>query len=177
VVLLDQDGVEQTDAVIFAPATTHRIFLCVPQAGEGLSCIEDNRAGAFHGLDELSRPAGRAGQGLQEIECGAFTTEYGAGLSREVADFHPGVDGIPVAGIPANLNAGIQLTEGLVKPGPAGKNCVLAADDPGFQSCLLGDQTGGTVTVRDIFGQGPRDIGRYRIRAGRYVHVSHIRGL
>ena len=51
VVFLDQDPVEQPDAVVVAPADAHRILLRRAQARDGLAGIEQLASRAFDQLD------------------------------------------------------------------------------------------------------------------------------
>ena len=81
VVVLDQDRVEQADAVIDRAAGAHGVFLERAQRRRRLARVEDGDAPAG-GVDEAPRARGDARQPLQEIERGALADEQGARACR-----------------------------------------------------------------------------------------------
>jgi hypothetical protein len=58
-VLLDQNGVEESDPVVAGSAATDGVLLCGPEPRDGLACIEDGHAGAGYGIDVGCRNGGR----------------------------------------------------------------------------------------------------------------------
>ena len=82
VVLLDQDSVEEPDAVIPAAADAHRIFLRRAQPREGLAGIEQPASRALDPLGVGMGGGRRAGQKLQEIERRPFSGQERPGRPR-----------------------------------------------------------------------------------------------
>jgi hypothetical protein len=65
VVLLDQDRVVETGAVVLSPARHHGLLLEDAQARRGLAGVEDPGAGA---LDRANEPGGEGGDARQVSE-------------------------------------------------------------------------------------------------------------
>src|SRR5258706_8128908 len=85
-ILLDEDAVEEPDAVVRAAAHPHRVFLRHAQARQRLARIEDLRARALDGAHELARARGHAREQLHEIERGALRGEERARLTLDLAE-------------------------------------------------------------------------------------------
>ena len=66
-VFLDEDSVEQADAVILAAADPHRVFLRRAQSREGLAGVEQPAARAFEPLGERYGGGGRTGQSCRKL--------------------------------------------------------------------------------------------------------------
>ena len=60
VVFLDQDAVEQADAVVVSAAGAHRVLERHAQAGNGFARIQNARVGTGNGLDVALRLCGDA---------------------------------------------------------------------------------------------------------------------
>jgi hypothetical protein len=60
VVVLDQDRIVETKAVVETAATTHRVFLQRPQSRRGLSRAADPHLGAFRTRDVVGGERGDA---------------------------------------------------------------------------------------------------------------------
>jgi hypothetical protein len=61
VILFDQDAVVQGQPLVLAAADTHRIFLCKPQARQGLARIEYRSARASGQPHVIARRGGDCG--------------------------------------------------------------------------------------------------------------------
>jgi hypothetical protein len=83
VVFLDEEGVEQADAVVVTAATAHRVLLGDAQAGDGLAGIQQPHAGARDLVGVVPAAGGGARQQLQEIQSAALAGEQRAGGARE----------------------------------------------------------------------------------------------
>ena len=75
VVVLDQDRVEQSHAVIGDAAGRGRPLLQPPQSGSGLARIQHAAVCAFHGVGESARRCSHAAQPLQKIQRHALAFE------------------------------------------------------------------------------------------------------
>ena len=82
-IVLDQRGVIQAEAVVEAAAAAHGIFLQGAQAGQGLAGADDARLGALHRLDQRRRGGGDAGQMAQEIQRHPLGGQDGAGRAAD----------------------------------------------------------------------------------------------
>ncbi|MNC76290.1 hypothetical protein D3C75_1279790 [compost metagenome] len=67
-VFLDQEGIEQADAMVVAAAAGHCIFLRQAQAGQGLAGVEQFHPGTFDQVGERTGTCGHARQHLQEVQ-------------------------------------------------------------------------------------------------------------
>ena len=82
VVVLDQDGVVEAEAVIGAAAGAHGVFLDRPQARRRLARADDLRLVPADGRDDRCRRGGDAAQMAEEIERRPFRREYGRAPAR-----------------------------------------------------------------------------------------------
>src|SRR5262245_48519231 len=78
-VVLDQHGIVETEAVVEATAAAHCVFLERAQARRGLARAADARARAFDAADEFVRCGRHAGEMTEEIERDAFGRQHRAG--------------------------------------------------------------------------------------------------
>ena len=72
VIFLDENSIEQADAVILSPADAHRVLLCRAQPGNGLARVEHTAARALEALRVGVCRGGSAREQLQKIERGAL---------------------------------------------------------------------------------------------------------
>ena len=126
VVLLDQVGIEQADAMITAAAAQHRVLLRDAQLRNGLAGIEYAAAGMANSIGVTAGQRRRTGQGLQEIDGTALGGQKAARRSAHLADDAVGGNGIAVARLPANFDSFIALAKYLVEPLAAAQHRVLA---------------------------------------------------
>ena len=75
VIVLDEHGVVQSEAVIGATTAAHGVFLQHPQTGGGFAGANDARGIALHGLHQALGGAGDAGKASQKVERNAFGTQ------------------------------------------------------------------------------------------------------
>src|SRR5690606_37677721 len=80
VVVLDEDRVVETEAVVHSAAATHGVLLEVAQAGRGLASVDDLRAGSGDGLDIEAGQRSDAAHPAHQIERGALGGEQSAGV-------------------------------------------------------------------------------------------------
>ncbi len=78
VVVLDQQGVEETGAMVGAPAHGDRVLVENPPAGQRLARVDDLGAGAGHPLHEVPGGGGDARHATEEIEGGALCSQNSA---------------------------------------------------------------------------------------------------
>ena len=97
VVVLDQNRVVETEAVIEAAAATHRIFLQRAQPRRGLAGAANPRACVSDQLYEGRRLGRDAGQVAEEIERGALGGEQGARIRLDGHQLGLGFNGGAVA--------------------------------------------------------------------------------
>ena len=67
-IVLDQNHVEQTDAMILPAAAGNRVFFKPPPAGRGFARVENFCVCAANGLDKLRGQSRNAGKPLDEIQ-------------------------------------------------------------------------------------------------------------
>jgi len=97
VVVLDQDGVVETEAVIGSAAAAHRVFLQSPQARGGLARIGDDRAGPLDLRHIGRRQGGDAREPAKEVQGHALARQKGAGVASTRATAPPAVTLAPSA--------------------------------------------------------------------------------
>ncbi len=154
VVFLDQDAVVEADAVVGAAADADRVFLCQPQAGQGLAGVDDLGAGAGHGVDIAAGEGGGAREQLQEVERGAFGGEQRARAGDDVAEGLAGLDTIAILGMPEDGGGRVERLERRVEPVGAAQHGVLAGDDPAARFGGVRNEARRQVAGADVFGQG-----------------------
>ena len=71
-VLLDQERVVETNAVVVTAATGHGVLLRETQSGDRLACVENPGLGALDSRDVSGGDGCRRREGLQEIQGGSF---------------------------------------------------------------------------------------------------------
>ena len=122
VVVLDQDRVEEADAMVRRAAGAHRVLLERAQRRRRLARVEDGDAAAGR-VDELARARGDAGQPLQEIERGPLADEQRARRTRRrSAISSPGRARVAVVPSRASTRDGrLELPERLERDVEAGE--------------------------------------------------------
>jgi len=81
VVVFGQNLIEESEAMIDPAAGDDGRALEFAESGGCLARVEDDRFGSRHRIDKVAGEGGNAGKLLQEIQCGAFRGEQGAGWS------------------------------------------------------------------------------------------------
>ena len=83
-VFLDQDGIEQTDAVIVPTAAADGVFLCEPKPGYRFPGVEYPAGCARHG-SYVIRGYGRGRrQQLQKVKCRSLRSKYRTGRAGHI---------------------------------------------------------------------------------------------
>ena len=86
VVVLDQDGVEESHAVVGDAAGGGGHLFQEAQAGRGLARVEHAAFGARHGVGITARRGGHAAEPLEKIQRHALAFEQGAGAAAHRRD-------------------------------------------------------------------------------------------
>ena len=154
VVLLDEDAVVETHAVVAAAGAEHGVLLCAAQPGERLARIEDARGQAGHDRHVAPGDGRRAGKRLQEVQRGPLAGEQRPGRAREPAQALAGSDVRSLAGIPLDAHGRIDLAEHFVEPGPAAKDGGLARDHGRAARAAGGNERGREVAGADVLVDG-----------------------
>ena len=157
VVVLDEDGIVEAEAVVGAAAAAHGVFLQHAQRGRGLARVEHRDAPAS-GVDESRGQRGDTRQPLQDIEGGTFGREERAGASGH--DRHHVARLAARAVAPPHLDhgGGVALPEDLrthVETGDDQRRLRLQL--AARHQCLVYDRRARGVTAPEVFGQGARD--------------------
>ena len=146
VVLLDEVGVIQADAMVLAAAAGDRVFLGIPQTGQGLAGVEQAALGAGQLGHVAGRDGGDAAEGLHEVQGIALAGQQYPGRAMEAKQFLIGGEQVSILHLPLHLHLAAELGEHFIHPG-------LAAENPGFP----GDDAGAGLAIRrDQLG---RDVG------------------
>ena len=130
VVLFDQHGVEQADAVVLAAAAAHGVLLREAQTRQRLARIEDARARAGDEIGVRTRVA----VAVPDSVCRKFSavrspvTMLRAG-PRSSQTTVSAASCVAVGGAPSDGDARVELPKRLVEPGAAAQRRGLACDD------------------------------------------------
>ena len=149
-VFLDEDCVEQPDAVVHGTARLRRVLLGEPEPRDGLARVEHAAARALEPLGVAPRCRGRARQRLQEIERGALAREQRPGRALEPAHDRACGHGVAVPRGPVDGDAVVERGEDGVEPLPAAEHGVLAQRDRGAGPLPGRDERGGDVAIPHV---------------------------
>ncbi len=116
VVLLDEDGIGETEAVVVAAAGADGVLLRVAQAGDGLARVEDARACAGDEVGVGPRDRRRAGERLQEVQRRALARDDAARRPGDLEHLLIGADARAIIEVPGEPNGGVELSKGLIDP-------------------------------------------------------------
>ena len=152
-VFLDQESVEQTDAVIVAAAAGDCVLLCQAQAGKGLAGIQQFDPGTFHQIGKIPAAGRSGGQRLDEIQRAALTGQQAAGRAAHSAEGFIRRQLVAIGGQPFNLDLRIHLAEHLISPGRTAENGGFPGNDGRLSLPVRRDQRRGDVAIADILGQ------------------------
>ena len=156
-VLLDQDGVVQTGAMIGAAAGRDGGLLERAQPGCRLACVENPRACPFDRLDALGGQRGDAGQPLEEVERGSLS---GQDRPRGSLDPHHGATLTPPAFLSKTLDrqARVKLVKRVGREiDPEHDSGGLLRDHGPGPGALRHRRRSRDVPVADVLGQCPID--------------------
>ena len=85
-VIFDEDGIEEADAVIGAPPDTDRVLFKVAPAGRCLAGVTNDGFGAMNTFNVTRRERGDAAQVAEKIEHGPFDRKKRSGGSMEMSN-------------------------------------------------------------------------------------------
>lgn len=153
-VLLDQNGVPQREAVVAAATAAHGVFLRNAQPGQRLAGVDNLRPGAGNRVGVDAGLAGNCRQQLQEIQRTALGGKQGAGIGADPAKHLVGCDAVAIGGAPVDLGDRVETLDAALEPGATAEHAGLARNDRGPCHLLTGNQAGGQVAGPDILGEG-----------------------
>src|SRR3989338_4264475 len=157
-VRLDQNSLSEVGTVVPPSPGAHCVLLESAQPWEGLTGVEDARAGGPGALDVAVRERGDAAERAQEVERGALGGEDGASSAlngkNRVATLHAGA----ILAFEHTAQRTIKRLKAAHSHGPAGENARSLGDDRGAPPHpWRGDPLGGEIAPRRIFAQGGVD--------------------
>jgi hypothetical protein len=154
-VVLDQRHVVKPEAMIAPAAAGDGIFLEAAPTGRRLARVENLRAAAFDGLNELRRQRGHAGKALNKIERDAFGGKQSTSRTFNSKQRLAGLDRLPIRGDALDLYGRRKFLE-----------CGFGERQPGSHKRFAGVHRGtgdgrvrhrrqrGHVPGADVLGQG-----------------------
>ena len=132
VVVLDEDGVIEAEAVVHAAAAAHRVFFGDAQAGRGFAGADDAGLGVGDGAGNAVGGAGDATEMTEKIQCDAFAGEDFAGRSAEPGDDVARADAAAIRSLDVHFDAGVDEFEGEFDQRQPGDDPGFARDEEGF---------------------------------------------
>ena len=174
VVVLDQDHVEQSDAVILPAAACDCQLIHHAQAGSGLARVEDYRFGAGNSIHEGPGQCGDAGHASEEVERCPFSGQQAPGgtgyLCHDLAVDNPGA----LFCLRLKLHLRIERRVDCLRHVEPGDDALLLGDDLSLHRRGRGDDAvAGGVAGADILSQCALD-GIQDFRVKRFQCVLHI---
>ena len=137
VVVLEEDGVVEADAVAVAAAAADGVLLERAPAGRGLAGVKEFDVGALDRLDELGGAGCDAGHAAQEVEHGALGAQHLIHRAGEDRDALAGADTVAI------------LRE-------EGDLAVLREDDHDLRECVDAAEDAGLFSNHDAVGPSLR---------------------
>ena len=153
-VVLEENHVEESDAVVGSSADFHRLLFEHTHAGGSLACIK--HAGFGAGIDKrllvAVRHGGNSAHALHDVEHQTFGLEQALYLAADdechIAGFHV----CAVFDEDFHLQCGVELAEYLAGYAYAGKDAFFLDEQAALSHGVFGDATqGGVVAVADVF--------------------------
>ena len=93
-IVLDENHVEQAEAMIFSAAARDGVFFKTPPAGRGFARVENLCVSSLDGVHELRGERGNAGKPLDEIQRDALGAQNGARRAGNPQQIFAGVDAL-----------------------------------------------------------------------------------
>ena len=153
-VVLEQDHVEESDAVVTATADLHGLLLEHTHAWGGLAGIEHTGAGALEALHVSVSHGGDAAHTLHDIEHEALCLQQGAHAS---ADNHGDIALLHAAAVAHqhfHLHLRVETAEHLLGHFHASQDAILLDEQMATAHGILWDAAErGMVAVADILGK------------------------
>ena len=158
VVVLEQNHVEQPDAVVDTAADLHGFFFEHSHTGCGLARVKHTGVGALEPFHIAVGHGGDAAHALHDVEHEAFGLQEGAHLSRDEHGNIAGLDGGAVGEQYLHPERGVETVEHFLGNAHAGKYSFFLDEQLGSSLCIFGDAAeGGVVAVADVLGEGEVD--------------------
>lgn len=164
-VVLDEHGIEQSDAVIEAAAAAHRVFLEGTEARRRLARIDDFRVRACNSIDVLTRQRRDARQAAEKIQRHTLGRQQRARVPGNACDHRAGLHRFAVAGFDREIGFRPDRAEGRFGERKTCDDARLARGDDGVGRCVRGD----CCIRRDVAGKS--EIFVKRIADGRVDEV------
>lgn len=98
VIVLDEDGVVQTEAMVGDAAGRGGLFFEQAETGSSFAGIEDADAGAFDSADIARGEGGDTGEALEEVEGDAFAGKQRARRTFDIGDGRAGGELVAIVG-------------------------------------------------------------------------------
>ncbi len=108
-VLFDEIGVVETDAVVLATTTGYRVLLGSAQTRDSLAGVEQPAIGLLQLGDIASGESGNAGEGLDEVQRIALAGQQQAGWAVEAEQLLIGRDHLAILHLPLHLHLAAEL--------------------------------------------------------------------
>ena len=164
-VVLDQDGVVETHAVIARAGGAGGVLLQDPQAGDGLAGVQDlHPVEAGHG-HELGGEAGNPGEVLQEIESGPLPHQDALGRTLDPDGDTSLREVVAVLHQLTESDRRIHLAEDLPSQCDPAEDAFLSGNHLDQAALTRVDHRGtGEIAAAPVLGQGPRRLGLYLSR-------------
>ena len=178
-VVLDQDHVRKTHAVVDAAAHPHGVFFQGPQAGGRFPGVQDPGFRPGHRLDVFAGGRGHSREALDEVEGRALGLQQGHGQPLDFGQDVPLAERIAVAGQAVERRPGIHQMENAGGDIESGQDAVLLGheDRPALQAgrkkALRSHVTGRRILPQGGFDQG---VGRGAVHRRRLYPSSLGRG-
>ena len=158
-VLLDQKGVVQAQAMVVATATAHRIFLCQSQARQGLAGVEQLHRVVAHQIGKLSRAGCGRRERLQKVECSALPGQQCPCRSMQTGEQGVGRHFGALFNQPFDADCGVEQFETAIDPGTTAHHGCIAAEEGGFGLPGGRNQLCGQIAAADVFVERCGDVG------------------
>ncbi len=148
VVVLDEHGVEEPDAMAEAAAAADRVLLQAAEAGGGLAGVQEASAGVGDAIGKCACAGGDSGEAGEEVEQGSL---YGEDLPRGPVDERDGLlrrKRVTVGGADAQRAVRGKAVQDRGQAADSGEHARLAGDDLGSGGRRFRDAGAG----RDVTG-------------------------
>jgi hypothetical protein len=151
VIVLDEDAVEESHAMVHAATARDGILVEDPQAGDGFPRIDDSSASTFDPIHVLARERGNTAHPLEQIEGGTFPDEDRSGGAADFSEWCTDCGRRAVDYKLFELNSGIDEPHDFLHDRHSGYNERLLGCVPGLGARIRGyGGMGRNVAAADI---------------------------
>src|SRR5262245_39902378 len=158
VIVLDQDAVIESQAVVASAADRHGVFFKHSQSGSRLARVHDLRFRSRDGLNVLARHGGDAGKMLKEVQRNALGREQHLGVAEHPGEDFARFDLLAVGHRRFDLDVLIEPAEDQIGDLEPGQNQVLFGQEAAARVLSrTHDRTGCDVAAPDVFVEGAID--------------------